>query len=446
MNRGARWIGVAVLVAVTAAGADPAAATTGADLDSTFGDSGKVVVDPPPGGGERPAAQVILPDGKILVAGTGFPARGGSVFMALRFGPDGSLDQTFGDRGRVWTDLATVSAPSGGRVHDGIAVGVSGASALAVAPDGRFVLGGYTGTLATAEAALVRYRPDGTLDPSFGADGVVVTDFGGLGSDVVSALTLMPGGRIVATGSSGDRMALARYHPGGGLDTSFGPEGVVLSGGMLNGLSAAVDADGRLLVAGQSGRPGGPFDLAVARYHRDGVPDASFGTGGFARTDLGASGEFPRALLLEPDGGLLVAGTSGAGFVLLRHLADGRRDPGFGTGGVVTSGPSVGWARSIERLPDRRIVVAGALLAEPPLGRDSAEREVAVCRYLADGTLDGSFGTDGIVGTDLVASRHDDGVAASLHPDGRLTITATSFDAENTHPYVVLVRYGDVVT
>jgi uncharacterized delta-60 repeat protein len=366
--------------------------------------------------------------------------------MALRFEADGSLDASFGEGGRVWTDLATLSTPLAGRVSEGVAAGVSGASALAVTPDGRFILGGYTGTAATTEAALVRYTADGKVDPSFGSAGVVVTDFGGVGADVVSALALAPGGRIVATGSSGDRLAMARYHPGGGaLDASFGPEGIVLSDGMLNGLSAAVDSTGRVLVAGQSGKPGGPFDLAVARFRVDGVPDASFGTGGFARTDLGASGEFPRALLPEADGGVLVAGTSGAGFVLLRHLADGRRDPSFGDRGAVTSGPSIGWARSIERLPDGRLVVAGARLHVIP-DRQDAEREVAVCRYLADGTLDPSFGTDGVVGTDVVTSRHDDGVAAGLHPDGRLTITATSFDAENIHPYVVLVRYGDVVT
>ena len=445
MDRRGLRIGGAVLVAALALGGVSPAGATGSDLDAAFGDRGKVVVEPPDGAGERPAAQVLLPDGKILVAGAGFPARAGSVFMALRFEPDGTLDRTFGEGGRVWTDLATLATPLAGRVAEGVAAGVSGASALVVAPDGRFILGGYTGTAATTEAALVRYTADGKVDRSFGSGGAVVTDFGGVGADVVSALALMSGGRIVATGSSGDRLAMARYHPGGGaLDTSFGAEGVVLSDGMLNGLSAAVDPAGRLLVAGQSGKPGGPFDLAVARYRLDGSPDASFGTGGFARTDLGASGEFPRALLPEADGGLLVAGTSGAGFVLLRHLADGRRDPAFGDEGAVTSGPPIGWALFIERLPDGRLVVAGARLEVA--GTQQAEREVAVCRYLPDGTLDPSFGSGGVVGTDVVSSRHDDGVAANLHPDGRLTITATSFDAENTHPYVVLVRYGNVVT
>lgn len=428
-----------MLAATIATGSLHAAAAAGSDLDPDFGDGGKVVVAPPEGAGERSAAQAMLPDGRILVAGTGFPARTGSVFMALRFEPDGTLDPTFGDGGRVWTDLATLGTPLAGRVVDGVAAGVSGAYALTVAADGRFILGGYTGTPASTEAALVRYTPDGAVDRSFGSEGMVLTDFGPVGADLVSALTVMPGGRIVASGSSGDRLALARYHPGGGLDTSFGPEGVVLTDGMLNGLAVAVDRRGRVFAAGQSGTPGGPFDLAVARYTGDGSPDASFGTGGFARTDLGASGEFPRALLSEPDGGVLLAGTSGAGFVLVRHLEDGRRDPDFGGGGVVTSGPSVGWARSVERLGDGRLVVAGARL-------ETEEREIAVCRYLADGTLDASFGVGGVVGTDVVSSRHDDGVAAGMHPDGRLTISATSFDEENAEPYVVLVRYEDVVT
>src|SRR5687767_659077 len=223
MNRRGLRIGGAVLVAALATGGIPPAGAGGSDLDQGFGDGGKVVVDPPEGAGERPAAQVILPDGKILVAGTAFPSGAGSVFMALRFEADGSLDASFGEGGRVWTDLATLSTPLAGRVAHGMAAGVSGASALMVAPDGRFVL--------------VRYTPDGQVDPSFGSAGVVVTDFGGVGADVISAVALTPGGRIVAAGSSGDRLAMARYHPGGGgLDRSFGPEGIVLSDGMLNGL------------------------------------------------------------------------------------------------------------------------------------------------------------------------------------------------------------------
>src|SRR5439155_20384680 len=100
-------------------------------------------------------------------------------------------------------------------------------------------------------------------------------------------------GRILAAGAAGDAVGLARYLPDGRLDTTFGEakNGTVTTGqGLLNALSLATEAGGKLLVAGQAGPSGGPFDFGVARYSPDGVLDPTIGASGVGRVALVATG------------------------------------------------------------------------------------------------------------------------------------------------------------
>src|SRR5581483_7860800 len=134
----------------------------------------------------------------------------------------GGLDPTFGTGGRVWTDLATLATPLRGAVAGDVALGSSSASAVVVQPDGRIVVGGSTQSGGSTAFAILRYLPDGRPDPSFGSDGLTVTDFDPATNDAIRSLALLPDGRIVAAGVAGDAAALARYRPDGQLDTTFG--------------------------------------------------------------------------------------------------------------------------------------------------------------------------------------------------------------------------------
>ncbi|MGH8973075.1 MAG: hypothetical protein ACRD0C_07700 [Acidimicrobiia bacterium] len=439
---GAQFRVALLALAVGAAALVPApAGAGGGDLDAGFGEAGKAVVTPPPEAGEIAAAHAVLPDGSVLVAGTAAPARSGYAFLVLRVRPDGHLDPGFGTGGRVWTDLVTVGWPVlDGEVAGGVvSLGTSAAYAVAVQPDGRIILAGTTASGTSTAFALVRYLPDGHLDDSFGAGGLVVTDFDSTTDDVASALVLLPGGRIVAAGRAGDRFALARYLPDGQLDPSFGTSGLAVTGqGLVAGLAAALDAAGRVVVAGQGGEPGGPYDLAVARYLPDGNLDRAFGQRGTIRTDLGPSGEWLSSLALQPDGGIVVAGTSGSSFALLRYLADGRPDPGFGAAGVVTAGPAIGSARAVVLDPAGRLMVAGERLVV------DSQRQVAVARYSPAGTLDAAFAPGGMIGTDVLPDRHDGSWAATALPAGGLVVTGTSLDQNNSFPLVFLLRYAPV--
>jgi uncharacterized delta-60 repeat protein len=408
-------------------------------LDTEFGQGGKVLVPPPPGAGEWPGDQVVQPDGKIVVAGTAAPARNGYAVLLLRFLPDGKLDPSFGTGGRVWTDLVTLDSPLKGAVVGDVALGSSSGTAVALQPDGKIVVGGATQSGASTAFAVLRYLPDGRPDEAFGSGGLVVTDFDPTTNDGVGAVAALPDGRILAVGAAGAAVALARYRPDGQLDTTFGSgkSGTErTTRGLLNALSLGFEPGGRLLVAGQAGTSGGPFDFGVGRYSADGVPDDSFGKRGVVATDLGSTGEWAAGVASGPGGSVIAAGASGSAFTVLRYLGNGVLDPAFGQGGVSKAGPPIGGAHGLLQLPSGRLLLVGERLA-------GDWRDVALARYGPDGALDTAFGQGGTVATDVTPG-HDDGTAAALYPGGRLVVAGTSLDAENTNPRLFLVRYAEV--
>src|SRR5437870_871368 len=182
----------------------------------------------------------------------------------------------------------------------------------------------------------------GDLDPSFGTGGRVLTDFGG--GDGARALALQADGRIVVAGSSSAGgfaldFARARDNSDGSLDPSFGTGGRVLTdfGGDDEARALALHADRKVVVAGCSDAGGRP-DFALARYNDDGSHDSSFGTGGKVLTDFGGDDE-ASALVFQSDGKIVVAGFSDAGGFALAALArynpNGTLDASFGSGGRV---------------------------------------------------------------------------------------------------------------
>ena len=257
-------------------------------VDQSFGTSGRTSI---PGSTLR--AIVVLPDGSMLLAGDlRQPGQQGSDFFVARLTSSGALDGTFGVGGKVVTDLG----------------GFDLASALLLLPDGKLLAVGETVGLA-ADFALVRYLPDGSLDPTFGSGGKVITDIGGPnvwdhGDDAV----VTADGRIVVTGASFPSLALARYLPNGALDPTFGVGGVALS---VSGeaWSVAQQSDGKLVVTTGS--------LAAARFTADGALDSTFGVGGIADAGLAGSG---RAVALDATGRVVVAGDSQANFAIVRFL------------------------------------------------------------------------------------------------------------------------------
>ena len=201
------------------------------------------------------------------------------LFPAAASGAPGDLDPALGGDGSVLTSI-------------GETPGEAEASATVVQPDGKIVAAGgvRTGFSAT-DFALVRYNADGSVDTTFGNDGVVRTPFSPGSIDFVNGLALQPDGKIIAVGASGGEFigdtdfAVARYTADGSLDTGFSVDGKLTTefGQQGSASAVAVQADGKIVVGG-----GGGFKGALARYSSDGSLDSGFDGDGKLTTTFGS--------------------------------------------------------------------------------------------------------------------------------------------------------------
>lgn len=175
---------------------------------------------------------------------------------------------------------------------------------------------------------LIRYNADGSLDTSFDDDGIVITDLSLGGS--ANAVSLQSDGKIIAAGyyvngyPIGD-FAVVRYNGDGSLDPSFGAGGIVTTdlGGNFDGIGAvAIQGDGKIVVGGSNENIDGSTilgDFALARYNNDGSLDTGFGVNGTIVTKIGDISYISR-MLLQNDGKIVTAGNSSLGFTLARYL------------------------------------------------------------------------------------------------------------------------------
>src|SRR5262249_51395919 len=174
--------------------------------------------------------------------------------------------------------------------------------------------------------AVARYNADGTLDTTFSFDGKVTTDFGG--DDRAFSVAIQADGKIVVAGASltnpGDDFALARYNPDGSLDAGFGTGGKVTTAfgsGLDHANACTIQADGKIVAVGADGG-----DFALARYNSDGSLDGTFGTGGKVTTDFGGQLEEAFGVAMQADGKIVAAGAAAGGFALARYYPDGHLD------------------------------------------------------------------------------------------------------------------------
>jgi len=395
-------------------------------LDSAFGGDGLVTTDFS-GNGEWIHALVVQPDGKIVAAGVSNDSYGANFALA-RYNVDGTLDASFGVGGRV---ITAFSNP------------VAGALTLALQPDGKIIAAGYAFNGTNNDFALVRYHANGSLDTSFGGDGLVMTDFSV--EDEAHGVVVQPDGKIIAAGythgilSDAD-FALVRYNTDGSLDAGFGSNGLVItdfSGDYDFAEALVLQSDGKLIAAGYIESLNSSL-YALARYNADGTLDASFGSGGLVTTSFGDHEyAYGRDMLLQPDGKIVLAGMANDAdtsqdFALARYNADGTLDASFGSGGLVTSDyGSYEHAFGVVRQVDGKLVAGGIRYNTMNYAMD-----MALVRYNTDGSPDSSFGSNGLVTTDF--GQDDNAYALALQPDGRLV--AGGYTTTNSNDFA-LARY-----
>lgn len=296
------------------------------ELDSTFGSDGRIATSVG-NYNDQAYAVALQQDGKILVGGSS--SNGADLdFAIVRYNRDGTLDPTFNYDGTVTTQV--------GRDDDEIA-------ALAVQDDGYILAAGYSVQNGNRDFALVRYTPDGQRDPSFGLDGIVITGYGTL-DDEITAITVHGDGHIVvagySTGTSGRAVIVGRYLYNGELDLSFGYEGLSLTGIGEDALARSIDVDdrGRIIVAG-SYFHADRTEVMVLRFTETGDLDTTFGEEGLGLTGYIQDSTEGFGVKLHKSGAILVAGSvgmpGGLDAALFNFTADGQPDTGFGDNGML---------------------------------------------------------------------------------------------------------------
>lgn len=275
----------------------------------------------------------------------------------------GTLVPSFGDGGVV------VAKPGPGANEPALGV--------AVQSDGRIITAGHH---------LMRHRPDGTLDPSFGINGVALLPppagwpfFAVLPDDSF----------LVARGGDG-ASAVTRYLSDGTLDSSFGTGGVVTTTLLPNVTEMKVQPDGKILLAGGA-------RMNVLRLEADGSVDTGFGMAGLASHPT--AGDYTDGLALQPDGAIVVgadvSSPDGGDWVLTRYDATGQVDPSFGVGGLVTADPLGGADDLVSQIlvqPDGVVAVGRSI---------NDEYWFVLVRYV-NGVIDPTFGVLGVAQANLV--------------------------------------------
>jgi uncharacterized delta-60 repeat protein len=380
------------------------------DPDPTFSMDGMLTTDL--GGFDRAEGVAIAGGSTIVAAGTA-DTPGGALFAIARYETDGDPDPTFSNDGELTTDLGvrTSDAASGLAVQSGGQILVAGVSRIRSGSPPGFVSEG------PGDFVLTRYEPDGDLDPAFSGDGKVDTQVANGFGDRANAVAIQGDGKIVVAGLGIDEQgaddedfAIARYRADGNPDPTFSGDGILTTD--LDGQDSvdvanavAVQPDGAIVVAGSS-----DGDFAVARYQPNGDVDTTFGGDGKLTTDFGSGLDEARGIAIQSNGAIVVSGGSEAGgLAIARYKPDGDPDLFGGTDGKLTDSFFEGFAagQGVAVQPNGAIVVTGGA---PVFG---------LARYEPDGDPDTSFGGDGKVTTDFGAE-NDFANDVAIQPDGAI--------------------------
>jgi uncharacterized delta-60 repeat protein len=232
----------------------------------------------------------------------------------------------------------------------------------------------------------------GDLDPGFGTNGKVITDFFRASSDIANNVFVQADKKIVVAGTSNGAFALAKYNSDGSLDTSFSDDGKNTANLDGNIFSAIQQSDGKFVVSGRTSN--GLFLLA--RYNLDGSIDTSFGNNGKVTTEVASDSQdnaFIENIVQQQDGKILALGDYQPGRVtafnrssiLIRYNPDGSLDTSFGTNGKSTEFISAGATKIILQNDGKFLLIGGSPEAKGPNTRPILNR------YNSDGTFDRSF-------------------------------------------------------
>lgn len=378
-------------------------AQTGA-LDQSFGEKGIVRTDMgSPGNFKFDSQQVLYQaDGSYYFIWGTAPQVGldGQVVISKHHA-DGSVDVSYG--------------------RNGFSVSLVMAGPHAVMqPDGKIIVAGTTininvgffGVAAPFKYEITRFNTDGSLDNSFNGSGILLSGFSF--ANVVKGIALQSDSKIVVVGvgigsnASSQVIQTSRYNADGTLDETFGNAGNVKYGVYANANCVTIQSDGKILVGGGA---------VLLRYNQDGTPDNSLNGNG--QEPIGGVAE----IAVQSDGKMVLR--LDAGFSLARINANGGLDNSFDGDGMVTTdfGGTNDLAKSLVIQTDGKIILVGATATD-------VSSSFAMARYNANGSPDNSFSGDGkqvvAVGSYSYAN------ASVLQADGKLFALGINREGVNT--------------
>lgn len=435
---------------------------------------------------------IYYPDGKILAAGFSAPILnvGQRDVTVARYNPDGSLDTSFDTDGILVSplageeDMATAltmephqgatvvgyQADSSARRYQVgvIALNANGSrdttfstdgsvafwlgaddsayeSAYAVAPqrDGKILVGGNV----AGDCGVARYNADGSFDTKFDGDGRLtispLPNSNNEGECYVFDVAVQSDGKVIAVGSVYDfstlsnELVVARFMPDGSPDVTFDSDGKVVT--RLPGFSGdygrsiALLSDGKILVGGEMSLSQNKTNFLLLRYKADGSLDTSFDTDGMAITPVGPARDAIYDIAVQADGKILATGysfTGNFGFpqaAIVRYNADGSLDTTFDTDGMVV-GPGPARPYSIAILPDSKILIGG----------DNGN--FAAARFNPDGSIDQNFGQFGVAA--VMIGSQSEGHSMVVQGDGKIVMVGSSRASQISELDFTLVRFN----
>jgi len=405
-------------------------------LDPTFGNGGLVVENTYNGGG----LSILQTDGKILVIGQTLD---GLSFD--RFNPNGSYDESFGINGRYSIGM------------DGKLWGPE-YKTFAVLDDGKIISAAQyypKGIFGKINLALLRLHSNGTLDSSFGINGLDTLELDEI--TTATGLVMQPDGKIVISGDvqkneyDEKRTFICRYMPDGGLDPTFGESGIVIST-YINATSSnslVINSAGKLIRGSTHALYDDHSDFMLESFNTDGSKDITFGVNGtaiyvFGEGQSGVWNNYMYMMALQTDGKITCTGQSGKNdeqlMALCRFNADGSIDASFGeSGGIIVpfKNNSNITSRAYELCfqPDGKIITIAGTPADPL-------KSINLVRYTTSGQLDPDFGENGY--SSVYCDTANIG-ASSIHllDNGKILATGQLVPPIGQRTYTLLARFNN---
>ncbi|KGO90182.1 T9SS type A sorting domain-containing protein [Flavobacterium suncheonense] len=404
-------------------------------LDSQFGEDGKVLLDFN-GYESQINALLLQPDGKTIVAGSYFNHGGFWKYYIDRFMANGAYDTAFGTNGRIINEFP----------------GKPDFRCVRILEDAKILGCGiiYSSGSGFSQSFLVQYNSDGSLDLSFGNQGVVILP------DSANEFLVKSAGKFfvvqqVINGVTNERKLLC-YNSNGTLDLTFANNGFLDLTALLGTITVTdleLDNEGRLLLSGSLGDNStfvSPTQGFIARFNQNGTLDSSFNTDGILNFNYDIK-NIVKSINIYQDGKILCSVDSGYYdenyyphnvYKIIRVDRNGNFDASFGTAGVIIRPfPE----SSLELQSDGKILIGfrNPIQVTDPVPRTT--HELGITQLLPNGSIDIGFGQNGIITNSMLMAAGD--VQARKLPNGKIMVGLTyGPDVMSTHPQSALFRFN----